>query len=49
LKGIGLSVPFAAEVARRLAENGVNIDADGVLTTPQLFEKIRAILEAGKA
>lgn len=44
LKQIGLSVPFASEVARRLAEGGADISADGILTTEQLFERIGRII-----
>jgi energy-coupling factor transport system ATP-binding protein len=43
LNKIGLSVPFAAKVARILKENGVAIDAD-VLTTEELFERICQLL-----
>ncbi|NLK17823.1 MAG: energy-coupling factor transporter ATPase [Clostridiales bacterium] len=43
LKSIGLSVPFAAKVARILKDKGVPIEAD-VLTTEELFERICQLL-----
>ena len=43
LKGIGLSVPFAAKVARILKDNGVAIEADA-LSTEELFKQICQLL-----
>lgn len=44
LKSIGLAVPFACEVAKRLYEGGINIDKNNILTTEELYRAICQLL-----
>lgn len=44
LKSIGLSVPFASGVAKRLYEGGIDIDRDNILTTEELYKAICRLL-----
>ena len=44
LKSIGLSVPFACKVAKQLKQKGLDIDAEKILTTEELYSVLCQLL-----